>query len=195
MGAPSAASGRYRGRMQYMIRSIRPDEWPAVKELRLTALQDPVAHLAFLETYQDAVDKPDSFWQERAEGAAEGALGVRQIIAEAPDGTWVGTLTVLVEEAGTKDWAGFPVERKQGHLVGVFVRPEHRGTGLTETLFDAGLEWAWARGVERVRLIVHEDNERARTFYRKMGFVPSGLTVPLSEDLGESELEMVLERA
>ncbi|MCW7942425.1 acetyltransferase [Streptomyces hygroscopicus] len=181
--------------MQYMIRSIRPDEWPAVKELRLTALQDPVAHLAFLETYQDAVDKPDSFWQERAEGAAEGALGVRQIIAEAPDGTWVGTLTVLVEEAGTKDWAGFPVERKQGHLVGVFVRPEHRGTGLTETLFDAGLEWAWARGVERVRLIVHEDNERARTFYRKMGFVPSGLTVPLSEDLGESELEMVLERA
>jgi ribosomal protein S18 acetylase RimI-like enzyme len=46
-----------------------------------------------------------------------------------------------------------------------------------------------------VRLIVHEDNERARGFYRKMGFVPSGVTVPLSEDSGDSELEMVMERS
>ncbi|MYS75137.1 GNAT family N-acetyltransferase, partial [Streptomyces sp. SID5926] len=28
-----------------MIRSIRADEWPAVKELRLRALRDPVADL------------------------------------------------------------------------------------------------------------------------------------------------------
>jgi GNAT superfamily N-acetyltransferase len=180
--------------MHHLIRSIRPDEWPAVRRLRLAALQDPVAHLAFLETYEEAVAKPDSFWQERAAGAAEGAAGAQQIVAEAPDGSWVGTLTVLVEEAGTKDWAGFPVERKQGHVVAVFVRPEHRGSGLTEALFDAGLEWAWRRGAERVRLIVHEDNGRARAFYRKMGFVPSGVTVPLTGDSGEQELEMVVER-
>ncbi|WP_107309204.1 GNAT family N-acetyltransferase [Streptomyces sp. TP-A0356] len=180
--------------MSHLIRSIRPDEWPVVKELRLTALRDPLAHLAFLETYEDAVAKPDSFWQERAARAAEGAAGAQQIIAEAPDGTWVGTLTVLLEEAGTKDWAGFPVERKQGHVVGVFVRPEHRGSGLTRSLFDAGLEWAWGHGAERVRLIVHEDNGRARALYRKVGFVESGVTVPLAEDSGASELEMVIER-
>ncbi|MEU9056574.1 GNAT family N-acetyltransferase [Streptomyces sp. NPDC048384] len=180
----------------YVIRSIHADEWPAAKELRLAALQDPVAPLAFLETYEQAVARPDSFWQERAAGACEGADGAQQIIAEGPDGVWVGTLTVLVEEPGTTDWAGFPVERKQGHVVAVFVRPEERGSGLTDVLFDAGLEWAWSRGAERVRLIVHEENGRAQRFYRKVGFEPSGVTVPLGEGEAEAEveLEFVIER-
>ncbi|WP_425247441.1 GNAT family N-acetyltransferase [Streptomyces sp. NEAU-NA10] len=180
--------------MNYVIRSVRADEWAAARELRLLALRDPVAHLAFLETYEEALAKPDSFWRERTAGAAEGADGAQQVIAEGPDGEWVGTLTVLLEEAGTKDWAGFPVERRQGHVVGVFVRPDCRGIGLTEVLFDAGLEWAWARGVERVRLIVHEDNGRARAFYRRAGFVPSGVIVPLAGTPDARELEYVLER-
>ncbi|MER5942046.1 GNAT family N-acetyltransferase [Streptomyces sp. NPDC001928] len=178
----------------YVIRSIRADEWPAAKELRLAALQDPIAPLAFLETYDQAAARPDSFWQERAAQACEGADGVQQIIAEGPDGAWVGTLTVLVEEPGTTDWAGFAVERKQGHLVGVFVRPEERGSGLTDVLFDAALEWAWSRGAERVRLIVHEENGRAQRFYRKVGFEPSGVIVPLGEGAEDSELEFVIER-
>ncbi|WP_030941619.1 GNAT family N-acetyltransferase [Streptomyces sp. NRRL S-646] len=180
--------------MTYKIRSIRADEWAAVKELRLEALRDPVAHLAFLETYDQATAQPDSFWQERAIGGAEGATGAQQIIAEGPDGEWVGTLTVLIEEAGTQDWTGLTVERRQGHIVGVFVQPEYRGIGLTEVLFDAGLEWAWGRDVERVRLIVHEDNDRARRFYGKAGFVLTGLVVPLGEDTEERELEMAVER-
>lgn len=180
--------------MNYVIRSIRADEWPAARALRLLALQDPVAHLAFLETYEEALAKPDSFWKERAEGASEGATSAQQIIAEGPDGEWVGTLTVLIEEAGTEDWAGFPVERRQAHVVAVFVRPECRGIGLTEVLFNAGVEWAWAMGAERVRLIVHEDNGRAQRLYRKVGFVPSGVVVPLEQTPGETELEYVLER-
>ncbi|MET9731478.1 GNAT family N-acetyltransferase [Streptomyces sp. NPDC006458] len=179
--------------MSYQVRSIRADEWPAARRLRLTALQDPVAHLAFLETYEQAMARPDAFWQERAVGAAEGATGRQQIIAEGPDGEWVGTLTVLIEEAGSTDWAGFPVERKQGHVVGVFVKADCRGIGLTEVLFAAGLDWAWAQGVERVRLIVHEENTRAQAFYRKIGFVPSGVIVPLSAASGEKELEFVLD--
>ncbi|MER6956481.1 GNAT family N-acetyltransferase [Streptomyces sp. NPDC000618] len=180
--------------MNYKIRSIRADEWAAAKELRLIALRDPVAHLAFLETYETAAARPDSFWQERAVGAAEGAGGAQQIIAEGPDGEWVGTLTVLLEEAGTTDWAGFDVEQRQGHIVAVFVQPEFRGIGLTEVLFDAGLEWAWAQDAERVRLIVHEENGRAQRFYRKAGFEPTGVIVPLPQAQGENELEFALER-
>ncbi|MYR44965.1 GNAT family N-acetyltransferase [Streptomyces sp. SID5910] len=177
-----------------MIRSIRADEWPAVKELRLRALRDPLAHLAFLETHDDALTRPDAFWQERAAGAAEGASGAQQIVAEGPGGLWLGTLTVLMEEAGTTDWAGLPVDRRQGHVVGVYVRPEWRGSGLTKALFDAGLEWAWAAGAERVRLIVHEDNGRARASYLKAGFAPSGRTVPLAGRPEETELEFVIDR-
>ncbi|MFD5285556.1 GNAT family N-acetyltransferase [Streptomyces rubrogriseus] len=178
----------------YVIRSIRADEWPAVKELRLRALRDPVADLAYLETYEEAAARPDSYWQERAARGAEGAAGAQQVIAAGPGGLWLGTLTVFVEEAGTTDWAGFPVERRQGHVVGVFVRPEWRGSGLTKALFDAGLEWAWANGVERMRLIVHPDNTRAQGAYRKAGFAPSGRTVPLEGGPGDHELEYVLER-
>ncbi|MFF1305570.1 GNAT family N-acetyltransferase [Streptomyces sp. NPDC058307] len=180
--------------MSYVIRSVRADEWSAAKELRLAALQDPVAPLAFLETYEEAVARPDSFWQERTAKGSEGAEGAQTVIAEAPDGQWVGTVTVLMEEPGTTDWAGFPVERKQGHLVGVFVRPEERGSGLTDVLFDAAVEWAWAHGAERVRLIVHEDNGRAQRFYRKAGFEPTGVVVPLGSAPEESELEFALER-
>ncbi|MEG3632129.1 GNAT family N-acetyltransferase, partial [Streptomyces poriticola] len=178
----------------YVIRSIRAEEWPAVRELRLRSLQDPVAHLAFLETYEEAAERPDSFWQQRAAGASAGALDAQQIIAAGPGGRWLGTLTVLMEEAGTTDWAGLPVERRQGHVVGVFVRPEWRGSGLTEALFAAGLEWGWGRGAERIRLIVHEDNGRAQALYRKVGFAPSGVKVPLAGATGESEMEWVLDR-
>ncbi|MFI8194590.1 GNAT family N-acetyltransferase [Streptomyces sp. NPDC085946] len=179
--------------MTYVIRSVRADEWPAVRELRLAALRDPIAHLAFLETYEAAEARPDSYWRERTARAAEGADGAQQVIAEGPDGRWVASVTVLVEEPGTTDWAGLPVEREQGHLVGVYVRPEDRGSGLTEVLFDAALEWSWGRGLERVRLFVHEENGRAQRFYRRAGFVPSGVTVPLGES-GKRELEFVLGR-
>jgi ribosomal protein S18 acetylase RimI-like enzyme len=179
-------------RDDYVIRAIRADEWATVKELRLDALRDPVARLAFVETYEEAVARPDSFYQERAAGAADGAGGARQFVAVAPDGTWVGMLTVLMEEAGSTDWAGYLVERRQGHFVGVFVRPGHRGRGLVEALCAAGLQWAWERKAERVRLLVHEDNGRARGAYRKVGFVPSGVTVGLAGGDGR-ELELVIE--
>lgn len=177
-----------------VIRPVRAEEWPAVRDLRLEALRDPVAHLAYLDTYADAAARPDSYWRERAARSAEGAGGARQFVAEAADGTWVGSVVVLIEEAGSADWAGFPVERRQGHLVGVYVRPGYRGSGLTEALFDAATEWAWERGAERVRLLVHPENARALGFYRKAGFVESGVTVPLAGESGERELEMVAAR-
>jgi GNAT superfamily N-acetyltransferase len=176
--------------MNLVIRSIRSDEWRLVKRLRLAALQDPVAHLAFLETYEESVVRPDSFWQERAAGAAEGTTARQQIIAEEPDGEWAGSVTVLVEKAGERDPFGSVVERNQGHLVGVFVRPEYRGSGVTEALFDAALEWSWGVGLERVRLFVHEKNSRAEAFYRKAGFVPTGVTAPVPGHDHDGELEV-----
>jgi len=182
--------------MTHEIRSIRSDEWRQVKELRLVALQDPVAHLAFLETYEDAVSKADGFWQDRAEGAALGATARQQFVAVAEDGVWAGSVTVLVEEGGVPDVFGVVPERSQGHVVGVFVRPEYRGSaaGVTRGLFDAALAWSWEAGLERVRLFVHEKNSRAEAFYRKAGFRPTGETTPMPGDTGELELEFEITR-
>ncbi len=178
----------------YAVRAVRVDEWPAVRELRLAALLDPVAHLAFLETYEDAVARPDAFWKERTEGSAEGVRERQQFVVEAGDGGWVGTVTVLVEEAGVRDFFGGIVERRQGHLVGVFLRDGHRGKGVGEAMFAAALEWARGAGVERVRLFVNEGNGRAAAFYRRVGFVDGGVTVEGDEGR-ELELEYVLRSA
>ncbi|MFJ9589179.1 GNAT family N-acetyltransferase [Streptomyces acidicola] len=179
-----------------VVRAIRADEWQRVKGLRLEALRDPVAELAFLETYEEAAAKPDSFWEGRAAGAAEGTRERQQFIAETAGGEWVGTVVVLLEEAGSLDVFGGAVEREQAHVVGVFVRPGYRGgaAGVTGALFEAALEWAWAAGVERVRLFVHERNTRAEAFYRKAGFVVSGVTQPEPTGVGGRELEYVVER-
>ncbi|GHG44058.1 GNAT family N-acetyltransferase [Streptomyces zaomyceticus] len=181
--------------MDFAIRVIRADEWERAREIRLAALRDPVAHLAFLETYEAAVRHPDDFWQDRAEGASESGAGtVRQFVAEAPDGSWAGTITLLVERPADEVRFGAPAEVDQTHIVGVYVRPEVRGTGVIDALFRAGVEWSWslAEPVERVRLYVHEENARAAAFYRRFGFVATGERVPMPghETAMEDEYEI-----
>lgn len=136
------------------------EDWQQVKELRLAALRDPVAGIAFLDTYDNATAQPDEFWQERAAGS-RGEMIAQQFIAERADGRWDGSVTVLIERADRGDVLGQPTDVDQAHLVGVFVRPEQRGTGLARALFDAAIAFAHELDepkVSRVRLYVHQDN-------------------------------------
>ncbi|MEV6165143.1 GNAT family N-acetyltransferase [Streptomyces sp. NPDC052052] len=185
--------------MEHVIRAVRADEWRLVKELRLAALQDPVAPIAFLETHEQGVAQSDAFWQERALGASEAGSGeVRQFVAIAADGRWDGSVTVLIERPDVKARFGDGAQVHQAHVVGVFVRPEARGEGLAEELFRAGMDWAWSLEeprIERVRLYVHQDNERAAAVYRRIGFVATGQSVPMPGDPSARDLEYAVERA
>ncbi|MFP3991526.1 GNAT family N-acetyltransferase, partial [Streptomyces sp. E11-3] len=106
-----------------------------------------------------------------------------------------GSVVVLVEEAGADDVFGGVIARRQAHLVGVFVRPEHRGTGVLGALFEAAVGWAWSLAeLDRVRLYVHEDNGRAQAAYRKLGFVRTGEVIPMKGDPSAKEWEMELRR-
>ncbi|MFG2559128.1 GNAT family N-acetyltransferase [Streptomyces sp. NPDC048496] len=184
--------------MDYVIRSVRAEEWALVKDIRLAALQDPVAPVAFLETYEQGVARPDEFWQERAAGGAEPSGDeVRQFIAEATDGSWAGTISVLIERPDGDVRFGEPAKVHQAHVVGVYVRSEARGSGLAEQLFRAGTEWAWSLGeprIERVRLYVHENNPRASAFYRRFGFAPTGETLAVPDDPTALEVEYEIVR-
>jgi RimJ/RimL family protein N-acetyltransferase len=182
--------------MTYTIRAVRPEDWPRARELRLAGLQDPVAHLAFLETYEEAVARPDDFWRERTDRAARGE-SVAQFIAEQPDGRWLGTVTVLVEAGGRQSLFGDTPEQSQTHLVGVFVRPEARGTGLAHALFKVALDWSWELAeprAERVRLFVHEQNTRAEAMYRRAGFTRTGESVPAPGEGTAKDLELAVTR-
>ncbi|MGW6917826.1 GNAT family N-acetyltransferase [Kitasatospora sp. NPDC054939] len=183
--------------MDHIIRGVRSEDWTRMRELRLDALRDPAAPIAFLETYEDAAARPDSFWQDRAVGAAEG-VSARQFVAEAADGRWLGSVSALVERPGGGGvLEGDVVTVPQTHVVGVFVRPEARGTGIAEELFRAALDWSWSLAeprIERVRLFVHEDNARAEAFYGKVGFVRSGVELPVPGAGSSREIELAVHR-
>lgn len=184
--------------MEHLIRRVRADEWQQVKELRLAALQDPAASIAFLETYENASAQPDPFWQGRTERAASGDV-IAQLVAEAPDGRWDGSVTVMVEPAGSQGVFADAAGVDQTHVVGVFVRSGARGTGLADALFRAAVEWSFELAeprIQRVRLFVHERNARAEGLYRKVGFERTGHTVPMDGDRSdENEIEMAVQRS
>ncbi|MBC9719126.1 GNAT family N-acetyltransferase [Streptomyces sp. TRM66268-LWL] len=178
--------------MSYEIRAVRADEWEQVRDLRLQALQDPAAPIAYLETYEAANARPDQFWQDRAAGHSHGLDG-RQFVAVDEHGIWVGATVSIIEHAGREDFFGVVLPVTGAHFVGVYVDPEHRGRGLVQRLFEAAAEWSWTvEGVERARLFVHQDNHRAQAAYKKIGFERSGGVVPLESDPSKLEYEMVL---
>ncbi|WP_426593753.1 GNAT family N-acetyltransferase [Cellulomonas sp. McL0617] len=172
--------------MTATVRRVRADEWPLVRGLRLDALRDPDAHLAFLDTYENASASPDDHWQARAAGSAQGDHAA-QLVAVDGD-AWVGTVTVLVQRAGTQDHHGRLIERNRTLLVGVYVRPSHRGAGVIDDLLDAAVDWCREHGFTTLTLDVHRDNPRAQGAYRRAGFARSG--VELTGAIGP-EIEMV----
>ncbi|MCS0638836.1 GNAT family N-acetyltransferase [Streptomyces sp. LP05-1] len=184
--------------MRYIIRPVRAGEWRKARELRLDALQDPAASIAFLDTYEAAVQRSAAHWKDWVGRVADehGPDG-RQFVAEASDGTWAGSVTVLVEPADGTERFGGVNELDQTHLVGVYARPEARGNGVMDALFRVGVGWSWELAepkVQRVRLWVHERNDRAVGFYRRAGFEPSGATVAAQGEPDAQELEYELRR-
>ena len=183
--------------MKHTIRAVMREDWTKAKALRLDALRDPVANIAFVDTYEQAAARPDDLWQGRAAQSAEGRT-FRQFVAEAADGRWLGSVSVLVEPAGVESFFDDVPDVAQTHIVGVFIRPEARGTGLSVELFQAALAWSWSLTepvVERVRLFVHEDNARAEAMYGKVGFKRTGNSVPGAADPTTSDNELVLLRS
>ncbi|WP_129841717.1 GNAT family N-acetyltransferase [Streptomyces sp. RFCAC02] len=135
--------------MTYTVRRTAREDWWEFRALRLAALRDPVAPLAFYEAYEEAIRLPRSEWERRA----------------ADDET-----VTLIGETEAGEWGGMLGHyRRYGRVtvVGVYVLPAHRGTGLAHSLMETVVEGAAGR---EIRLRVHEDNTRAARFYRSLGF-------------------------
>jgi len=175
---------------QIIIRSLHAHEWREMRDLRLRALRDEAADIAFIDTFDSAVVRPDDFWQQRAAAASAeaGALAsARQFVAITADGSWVGSVTVLIERTGDKDFEGLTIKRSAGAIVGVYVDDAHRGRGILQSLFKAAIDWVRERGLDYARLYVHARNLRAHKAYEKAGFQRTGIT--LEGSVG-SEIEM-----
>lgn len=169
------------------VRRVLAGEGARLRALRLEALQDPVAGIAFLETHDAAAARPGSFWDERAASAALSPSSA-QFIAEL-GAAWLGTVTILVPEPHVPDYFGRDRDEGTALVVAVYVAPEYRGRGVLAQLLTAGADWALAQGCGILFLDVHEENARARAAYARLGFVATGRTI-----VGQNGRELEMSR-
>lgn len=174
-----------------VVSRVRSDEGPRTRDLRLQALVDPAAPIAFLETREQALARPDSEWRERAELGAT-ATDQASFVAEVSDGfgfsELVGTVTVIPRRAGESDYFGRTPTVDTATLVGVYVLSAARGLGVIDALIEAAVEWARGAGYPELTLDVHERNAAAIASYRRAGFELVG------EFEGEDGRELAMSR-
>jgi ribosomal protein S18 acetylase RimI-like enzyme len=125
-----------------------------LRELRLQALRE--APVAFGSTYEREVARTTVDWQK-----------------------WMspGVAFILCEPAGARGMvAGVrdEIDPAVVHLMAMWVHPESRGSGAADELVIAVINWAQSERAKCVRLKVIEGNDRARLFYERMGFYPTG---------------------
>ena len=157
------------------VRRVVPDDWRAVRHLRLAALAETPT--AYCERWADAAALEDDAWRARAARGTDGGDSC-QVMA------WDGARPVATATGFVQDGVAW--------LVAVHVAPDVRGRGLLEQLVERVVVWARAQQVPALHLEVHEDNARAAAAYRRLGFTESGRRRPYPLDPAAEELEMVL---
>jgi ribosomal protein S18 acetylase RimI-like enzyme len=133
----------------------QPDDWALVRDVRLAALAD--APDAFASTLAEERGQPEAEWRDRV-SALPWFLGFQE---DQP----AGLIAALPPDA---------VPDQVWHLVSMWVRPDARGGGLADLLVGAVIEHVRQAGADRVTLWVEVGNDRARGFYRRLGFTPTG---------------------
>ncbi|MDR3533274.1 MAG: GNAT family N-acetyltransferase [Rhodopila sp.] len=149
-----------------------PSDLPLYRPLRLAALRDhPAAFGSSFEEEQDShmswlIGDPPNI---TLGGFAEGAL--------------IGTAGLVVSPRIK--------QRHKGHIVGVYVAPRWRRTGLARALMDRLIAAARSNGLIVLTLSVTVGNEAARQLYLKAGFTVYGVepcSLRVGTDLLDEEL-------
>jgi ribosomal protein S18 acetylase RimI-like enzyme len=138
------------------VRRAGPGDWRTVRQVRLAALADSPE--AFASTLELERGFGDDEWQRRMDTAAW-FLAWR----DAEPAGLVAAVTRPAAGGGT-GW----------HIVSMWASPAARGSGAAGLLVGAVAEHVRSEGKRRVTLWVADDNARARGFYQRLGFRPTG---------------------
>ena len=155
--------------MQFIVRRAALGDEPLLRTVRLQALAD--SPRAFSSTYERELARTTNDWRR-----------------------WLSPGVTFLLEAGNETRglvAGIRDSHDTAvvHLMAMWVHPDNRGTGAADALVSAVKAWAAEVGATQVRLNVVESNARARYFYERIGFRPTGQTA-IVEKSGEVEIEM-----
>jgi ribosomal protein S18 acetylase RimI-like enzyme len=161
------------------IRRVLPEEWQVYRQVRLTALAE--APYAFMSTLEREQGFGEDVWRQRLDSATAATFLAWR------NGEPAGTATGKVDDPA--DEYAVP---GTWQLVGMWVDPRARGLGVADELVDTVASHARAEGAVSLVLWVTEVNDRARAFYKRMGFVPTGARQPVRpEEPGLWEEQMI----
>ena len=134
------------------IRLMEAKDWMLLKQVRLAALSNTPT--AFGVRYETAVNYTDEQWQERASATAGPEFWLA-LIDDKPVGMIGGAIS----------------RTNRYNLIGMWVEPQARGSGIAASLVEAVKSRAAQKGHDRIFLDVSPDNGTAANFYLKQGFV------------------------
>jgi ribosomal protein S18 acetylase RimI-like enzyme len=137
-------------------RRLAPADAALFREIRLEGLR--VNPEAFGSTFEAENAQPLTWFSDR--------LGRSNLFGAFNGAELVGIAGLIVPE-GRKD-------AHKGLLVGMYVRPCSRKSGVGQQLLETIIEFARER-VELIQLAVVSDNEPARRLYARLGFVEYGI--------------------
>ncbi|MCW4020128.1 MAG: GNAT family N-acetyltransferase [Candidatus Bathyarchaeota archaeon] len=94
---------------------------------------------------------------------------------------------ILVYQAGDRvvGYIDFRVRMGVGHILGFYVKPEHRREGVGKNLMEKALDTLKRKGCHKARLEVFAHNRVAVRFYSHLNFVQEGY---LHEDTGKKDI-------
>jgi ribosomal protein S18 acetylase RimI-like enzyme len=138
------------------VRRLAADDAPLFRDIRLEALQ--LAADAFASTFEAESAKPLSWFAER--------LGASHVFGAFRGEELVGVASLIILQSAKM--------AHKGHLVGMYVRPDARRSGIGRRLVEAIIETARGR-VEVIQLSAVAGNEAARRLYAGLGFEEYGL--------------------
>lgn len=163
------------------VRRVRPEEWQVYREVRLAALAE--APYAFMSTLEREQGFGEDIWRERLESTTAATFIAWR------DGEPAGTATGKVDDPADE----YTVPGAW-QLVGMWVDPRSRGLGVADELVETVAGHVRAEGAASLVLWVTEVNDRARAFYRRMGFVPTGKRQPVRPDEPDHWEEQMIRR-
>jgi GNAT superfamily N-acetyltransferase len=165
------------------------DDWERVRALRLQMVID--TPIAFLETPDQVRAIGEDEWRSRI--ARSRSAGNTRVVAVAPDGRWIGSMSAFVSDGEPSYLIDPRPGSARANLVGVFIDPDWRGaSGVADAVLAEIAAWARAEELRELFLHVGEANTRARRYYDKRGFRETGVVGAIPEQPGVPEIEMVL---
>ncbi|WP_433756189.1 N-acetyltransferase family protein [Nocardia sp. CA-135398] len=154
------------------VRQLGGDEWTVAREIRLDALAgSPAGTFASTLAVASRWDEPQ--WRQW--------MGTRLLFVAERDGRVVGSAGIV-----TKADDSPPI------VVSVWVNPCARGTGASDRLLAATIDWTRAHRHGELRLWVVEGNRHAESLYLRTGFAFTGRRQRCGEDDPRLENEMYI---